>query len=140
VESGTGVVGGASRTITLGAAPAPAAAANTAYSITITSTAGSGGGLPDLGVFAREQVFTVYIDMKNEQNLAARSWTLQYAFTQPLSNQTGLVPPFPLKKEAPEFPAEIVKKYAGRLLIVYGIIDTEGKVQQISSSRLLTLN
>ena len=32
----------------------------TAYGMTITSTADSGGGLPDLGVFAHEKVYTVF--------------------------------------------------------------------------------
>jgi hypothetical protein len=118
LETGTGVVGANSRSITIGAAPAPTTAANTSYSITITSTAGSGGGLPDLGVFAREQVYTVYIDMKNKTDVIARSWTLQYAFTQPTANQTGLVPPFPLVKDPPAFPPEVAKKYIGKMVNV----------------------
>ena len=31
-----------------------------AYGMTVTSTADSGGGLPDLGVFAHEKVYTVF--------------------------------------------------------------------------------
>jgi len=33
----------------------------TAYAWTISSTADSGGGLTDLGVFAHEKVYTVYL-------------------------------------------------------------------------------
>ena len=32
--------------------------------MTITSTASSGGGLPDVGVFRNEKVYTVYLDMQ----------------------------------------------------------------------------
>jgi len=36
----------------------------TAYGMTISSTADSGGGLPDVGAFAHEKVYTVYLDMR----------------------------------------------------------------------------
>ena len=52
--------------------------------MTIVSTAASGGGLPDLGVFEREKVYTVYLDMKANDEDPAASWILQYAVLQPL--------------------------------------------------------
>ena len=47
--------------------------------MTIASTAESGGGLPDLGVFAKEKVYTVFLDMRVNSGDRTPSWTLQYA-------------------------------------------------------------
>ena len=49
------------------AVPGPMAGSaltSNAYGMTIASTAESGGGLPDLGVFAKEKVYTVFLDMR----------------------------------------------------------------------------
>lgn len=138
VETGAAAGSAPSRTgtITLNST-APAAAPKPAtYGITIVSTASSGGGLPDLGVFSREQTYTVYIDMKQKSGAAAPSWTLQYAMMQSTpgspNSGSGLTPPFPVTKESPDFPVELVRKNLQRLMVVYAVIDTEGKLQQIS--------
>jgi len=111
---------------------APPVAPKVPYGITITSTANSGGGLPNLGVFSNEPVYTVYMDMLHPNGTPAPSWTMQYALTLPVVNPSGLVPPFPIVKEQPAFPVELVRKYLRQLVIVYAIIDKEGKLQQIS--------
>ena len=51
----------------------------TAYGMTISSTAESGGGLPDLGIFANEKVYTVFLDMRETNSDRTPSWTLQYS-------------------------------------------------------------
>ena len=43
-----------------------------------------------------------------------------------------LVPPFPSTKERPEFPIELVRKYLRRLVVVYAVINTDGKLQDIA--------
>jgi TonB family protein len=108
--------------------PPPAA---TPYNLTITATAASGGGLPDFGVFANEQVYTVYIDMRPTPVSPSRSWALQYS-VGPAKGQTGLVPPFPVVKELPQFPADLMQKFPQRQVVVFGTIDTNGKLQQLS--------
>jgi hypothetical protein len=135
LESATGVVSGSASprtgTVALPNSP-PSAAPKTSYNLTIVSTATSGGGLPDLGVFSNEQVYTVYLDMKDKTGAAAPSWTLQYALAQPVPNPSGLVPPFPMVQEQPDLPVELVRKYLRRLVVVHGIIDAAGKLQQMA--------
>ena len=132
LESGTGVISGSAPPRTGTATPPPSAAPKIPYSITIVSTTTSGGGLPDLGVFSREHVYTVYIDMKDKTGAAAPWWTMQYALAQATPNPAGWVPPFPLVKETPDFPVELLRKYTRRLVIVYGIIDAAGQLQQMA--------
>jgi hypothetical protein len=55
----------------------------TSYSMTITSTASSGGGLADFGVFHDETIYTVYLDMRENDEDHRASWILQYAVLQP---------------------------------------------------------
>ncbi len=40
--------------------------------------------------------------------------------------------PFPITKERPALPADLVRRYSGRTVIVYGIVTTEGKIEQLS--------
>ena len=112
------------------------------YGLTIVSTANSGGGLPDFGVFHYEQTYTVYVDVRRTVEDPAPSWTLQYAVLRgaapqagaaksPGASPQGLVPPFPVTKELPQWPAELVQKYLHRLIVVYAIIDPEGKFVQM---------
>ena len=113
-----------------------AVAPNAVYGMTIVSTASSGGGLPDFGVFTHEQVYTVYVDMRRTVDDPAPVWTLQCALlpsTDPQdanrSNDTlnGLVPPFALIKEQPDLPADIVRQYLGKQIVIYGVIDKSGR-------------
>jgi len=106
--------------------------------MTVVATASSGGGLPDLGVFADEKVYTVYLDMRQTVEDPAASWTLQFALLRDPSadgsanrSQEGLTPPFPVAKEMPQFSVELVHKYLDRLIVVYAIMDTQGKLQQM---------
>lgn len=112
-------------------------APQTAYGMTIVATASSGGGLPDFGVFSHEKVYTVYIDMSTADD-PAPALTLQYALLNDPSAEgsanrstEGLMPPFPVVKEMPQFPVELVHKYLRRLIVVYAIMDTKGKLQQM---------
>lgn len=100
----------------------------TSYGMTIVSTAASGGGLRDYGIFHNEVVSTVYIEMTHSPT-PAPSWTLQYAILhkdQSLSPDR-LIGPFPIDKEKPQFPEEVVARNLGRLVVVYAEIDIEGK-------------
>jgi hypothetical protein len=113
----------------------------TSYGITVLS-AGAGGGLPNLGVFSNEQVFTAFIDMKRNTSDQAPSWIVEYALLQGIHGQTsgagkpgggqlGIVLPFPVVKDRPAMPPELVSRYPRRLVIVYAIVNTEGKVEQM---------
>src|SRR5438093_5131388 len=112
--------------------------AQTAYGMTVVSLASSGGGLPDVGVFEDEKVYTVYVDMRATPEDPAPSYTLQYALLQPptgadsASLQAGLTPPYPVKKEIPEMNAELIRRYIRRLVIVYATMRTDGKLQKLS--------
>jgi hypothetical protein len=115
----------------------------TSYGLNIVSTEGSGGGLPYFGVFSHEQIYTVYLDMRRTETDSAPSWTLEFAVLRgtaaqadaavnPSRSQEGLVLPFPAVKEQPALPAELVRRYLGRMVIVYAIINIEGKMEQMS--------
>ncbi len=113
----------------------------TAYGMTISSTADSGSGLPDLGVFAHEKVYTVYLDMRGTTAEHAPSWTLQYARLRSAAEvvaaadnpvQEGLTPPFPLTKELPKLNSELIRTYLRNVIVVYAVMDTQGKLQRLS--------
>ena len=127
--------------------PAP----RTAYGVSIVTSGSTGGGLPSLGVFTNEQIYTAYLDMKWVSGATAPSWTFEYAVMQkpaaaagtpntsprngevklPTEKQQGLVLPFPMAKEQPVLPADIVRKYLRRLVIVYAVLNTDGKMEQM---------
>jgi TonB family protein len=97
--------------------------------MTIVSTASSGGGLRDFGIFRNEVVSTVYIEMTHSPT-PAPSWTLQYSLLQKGSGMSPerVVGPFPIEKEKPQFPLEVVARNLGRLIVVYAEINVEGRV------------
>jgi hypothetical protein len=126
-KSGSGIV-------SLGPSPPPVTGS---YGITVVSTESSGGGLPNFGVFSDETKYTVYLDMKTTANDTA-PWTLEFGIPREANsnrsngNHEGFVLPFPVVKERPMLPAELVQRYLRRLVIVYGIISADGKMQQMS--------
>jgi hypothetical protein len=114
----------------------------TSYSLTIVASGSSGGGLPDFGVFFDEKVYTVYINMQRTTDDPAPSCTLQYSLLRgaaaqggtlgsPSQNQQGLVPPFPVVKELPQWPVELVSRFLHRMVVVYAVINTEGKLERM---------
>lgn len=117
-------------------------APQTSYGMTIVASGSSGGGLADFGVFFDEQVYTVYINMRQTTDDPAPSWVLEYAVlrkTAPQAsaagklgqNQQGLIPPFPVVKEPPQLPTGLVFRYLHRMMVVYAIINTEGKLERM---------
>lgn len=123
--------------------PAPVVQARrpvqTEYGLTVISTETSGGGLPFTGIFAGAQIYTVYLDMRSDESDDAPSWTLEFALAQDASSAAamgpgggeGLILPFPVVKETPSWPPELVSRYPGRMAIVYAVVNTEGKLEQI---------
>lgn len=111
----------------------------TSYNMTIVSTSNSGGGLPDLGVFRNEKIYTVYLDMRSSDDDPAPSWTLQYAVLQPASNPDRLrgtpMPPYPTLKELPVFAPALVRNCARGLILVSAILDTAGTLHEVSVRR-----
>lgn len=114
----------------------------TSYGMTIVASGASGGGLPDFGVFFNEKVYTVYIDMRRATDDPAPSCTLQYALLHGAAaqaaagsrsgqNQLGLVPPFPVVKEIPQWPIGLAFRYLHRMVVVYAIINQEGKLESM---------
>jgi hypothetical protein len=47
-------------------------------------------------------------------------------------SQQGLVLPFPTFKVTPAMPAEAVRKHLGQMVIAYGIVNIQGKMEQIT--------
>jgi len=114
------------------------------YGMTVVATASSGGGLRDFGIFRNESVFTVYVEMTHSVT-PAPSWTFQYALLRrPGANpnsltisggsvqmQEHILAPFPINKEKPQFPEEVVARNLGRIIVVYAEITDEGKAQNM---------
>src|ERR1019366_8259036 len=116
------------------------------YGMTITSTASSGGGLPDFGVFQNEKVYTVYLDMRANDEDPTPSWTLQYAVLQPPAGAAASggtsdrirgtpTPPYAMLKEIPELTAQLASKCAHQLIVASAIMDVTGKLEQVSVKR-----
>jgi hypothetical protein len=109
----------------------------TSYAMTITSTASSGGGLPDYGVFQNQKVYTVYLDMRSSDDDSAPAWTLQYALLQP-SDPSAIrivgvpTPPYATLKQVPELTGELASVCAFKLIVVSGILNVNGRLEQIS--------
>jgi hypothetical protein len=107
--------------------------------ITVISTASSGGGLPHSELFSNETIYTVYFDMTRAPSEGAASWIFEFG-VPPRNDrnktaaqiQQGIILPFPTSKEQPAFPAESARKYLHQRIIVYAIIQTDGKMQQVS--------
>ena len=111
----------------------------TAYGMTISSTAESGGGLPELGIFANEKVYTVFLDMRETTSDRTPSWTLQYAHLRSAAEKAdsssaleGISPPFPLSKEMPQLNSELIRKYLRNVIVVYALMDKEGKLHNLA--------
>jgi len=102
-----------------------------------------------LGVFSNEQVYTAFLDMRREINEQVPQWTVEYALLQgkptpasgasgasgpskPDGTQLGIVLPFPIVKEQPAIPLELVHNYSSRMVIVFAIINIEGKMEQMA--------
>jgi TonB family protein len=109
----------------------------------VLSTENSGGGLPSFGVFSNQQVYTVFLDMRETEHDRAIWWTLEFAVDREapswanVANQLdegeqGLVLPFPIVKEKPAPPLDLVQRHTGEMVIVFAQINIEGKIEQIS--------
>ena len=91
-------------------------------------------------MFGNEQVQTVYLDMRRTLNDKPVSWTAEYAVGQKtvtasngilnISIRQEVLLPFPITKELPEWPEELARKYAGRMVIAFALITTDGKITQ----------
>ena len=93
------------------------------------------------GVFQNEKVYTIYLDMRANDEDPAPSWTLQYAVLQPAAGdpdgsgeriQGTPTPPYAVLKEVPEFTPELIRKCGRQLIVASAIIDASGKVEQVS--------
>ncbi len=115
----------------------------TSYGLTIVSTETSGGGLPYFDVFSHDQVYTVYLDMRRTELEMTPKWILEFAVLSgsayqvnpakvPGRSQQGLVLPFPTFKDQPALPVDLIRKYSGKMVIVYGVVNTQGKMEQIA--------
>jgi len=110
----------------------------TSYAMTITSTASSGGGLPDFGVFENEKVYTVYLDMRADDEDSTPSWTLQYAVMQPpAGDPAGPIrgtptPPYATLKQVPEFSAEVRAQCAHQMIVASAVLDVTGRLEELS--------
>ncbi|MBP1598012.1 MAG: hypothetical protein H6Q05_3389 [Acidobacteria bacterium] len=122
---------------------APPRPLQTSYGLYVVSTESGGGGLPFYGVFSNDQVYTVYLDMRRTETDTAPSWTLEFAVPQEtlvqvnaaanaIQTQQGLVLPFPAEKELPAMPADLVRRYPQKMVIVYAIVNPEGRMEQVS--------
>ena len=112
----------------------------TAYDLSVLSTEHAGGGLPTFGVFSNQQIHTVYLDMAQTEIDSAPPWTLEFAEPEPKTtrarkldeSQQGLVLPFPAVKEKPSLPLELVRRHLGKMVVVYAVINVDGKMEQVS--------
>ena len=136
---GITIQGGENSAATSNTGPGFTIEPQSAYAMTVVSTAESGGGLEDFGVFSGQRIFTVYVPMKRSPEEEDPTWTLQYGL---LSDSSGgasvdqqVQAPSPVMREWPQIPAELQKKYSQRQVVIFAIVDKEGKVSQIAVKR-----
>lgn len=122
-------IGSATPAINAAGAPPKVAMPRGTYGMTIVASSASGGGVGDFGIFKNEIVYTVYLDVA-EPDHARPKWTLQYASTIPGAN-ANVVAPFPITKEYPRLPQQVLSRNIGRKLVVTGLITKEGKVDSL---------
>ncbi len=112
------------------AAPRREESPRSSYALTIASSGNSGGGLRDFGVFGSESVFTDYFDVSAPGAPPAPPWVLQYAFATPCCDlRDSIVPPLPINEVLPAWPQDLVATYGGGMIVVYAVIDAEGKLR-----------
>jgi hypothetical protein len=133
-----GGIGSSSRSIARESA-AGGSKLQTSYGITIVANGASGGGFKDFGVFRDEAAYTVYIDMA-DAGAHGSSWTLQYALyshrlpsaSDPAPHPHGLLsPPYATSKSLPRFSPEAAKRSSGGTIVVFGIINLQGKFDNL---------
>jgi hypothetical protein len=133
-----GGVGNNNRNAKPAAEPAPL---QLSYGITVLSAGNAGASLPNYGVFANEQVYTAFIDMRRSVTDNAPTWAAEYALLKPAGpavsganggGTQGVVLPFPAVKELPLMDAELVRRFSRRKIVVYAVINTQGKLEQIA--------
>jgi hypothetical protein len=104
--------------------------------MTVVSTASSGGGLGDYGVFNNERVFTVYLPMKRSPEAEDPTWTVQYSLLKSdgveVVGDQAVLAPQPAMREWPQLPADLERKYAQRQVVLYAIVDKDGKISHVS--------
>lgn len=112
------------------AAPPREESQRSAYALTIASSGNSGGGLRDFGIFGSESVFTDYFDVSAPGAQPAPPWVLQYALATPCCGlQDSIVPPLPMNAVMPSWPPDLVAGHSGETIVVYAVIDAEGKLR-----------
>ena len=112
------------------AAPRREESNRSSYALTIASSGNSGGGLRDFGVFGNESVFTDYFDVSAPGAQPAPPWVLQYALATPCCDpQDSIVSPLPRNEVLPSWPPDLVASYSGETIVVYAVIDTDGKLR-----------
>ena len=112
------------------AAPRREESPRSSYALTIAASGNSGGGLRDFGVFGSESVFTDYFDVSAPGAPPAPPWVLQYAFATPCCDlRDSIVPPLPINEVLPAWPQDLVATYGGGIIVLYAVIDTQGKLR-----------
>lgn len=116
------------------------------YTVTVVTTESSGGGLPSFGVFADEQVHTVFVDMRESPGDETPAWTVEYGVPSGIRVQAttgpdadvelpGFVLPFPIDRVQPAFPPQIAARFPQEMVIAYAVINAEGKLEHIAVKR-----
>src|SRR5438876_1268654 len=125
---GTGIVASKIQ----GGTPAPP---QTSYGMTISSLGNNGGGLADYGVFSDGRVYTAYPVRRQPLENPPPAWILQYAPLREPNDAApieGVTPPFPSHKEMAKLSDELLQRYDGRQVVVYAVINTEGRFEQLT--------
>lgn len=89
-------------------------------------------------------MYTVYLDMREEETDDDPQWILEFAvdwdaFTgvnvspdDEEGGREGLVLPFPIVKKDLELPPQLARENLNQMVIVYGVINLDGRMEQIS--------
>ena len=75
-------------------------------------------------------MFTDYFYVSAPGAPPAPPWVLQYALATPCCGpQDSVLPPLPMNETLPAWPRDLVAGHSGETIVVYAVIDAEGKLR-----------
>ena len=114
----------------------------TDYWLTIISNEDSGSVLPPTN-FIKNTSYTVYLDLRENIDEEEQYWILEFGLLDDVNINTvisldfedyteGLLLPFPSRKKRPSFPQVLARNYWGSMILITGIVNPRGRLEQLS--------
>ncbi len=104
---------------------------NAQYQLFVLSTEKSGGGLPYFGVFPEQRIRTVFLDLRRSESAPPLVCTFEFGVPREADQWAFELPTLSIG-EYPTLPEELVSRHLGKMIILFAVVNLEGKMEQIS--------